>query len=45
MRQDLNELERRLEDVSHEIEAIAKHNEVSRRLMEFLASVRSFQRP
>ena len=34
LQQEWNELERRLEEVSHEIETIAKHNEVSLRLME-----------
>jgi transposase len=34
LQQEWKELERRLEEVSHEIETIAKHNEVSLRLME-----------
>jgi len=34
LQQEWYELERRLEEVSHEIETIAKHNEVSLRLME-----------
>ncbi len=34
LQQEWNELERRLEEMSHEIETIAKHNEVSLTLME-----------